>query len=147
MCDESLIGKLPAHACEELLLICQVGFQFATLLVDVHEICKRHAHLHRAHDEGCGCSFRCTFLDIYIQRDLDEGTITEKEAQELIQMSQSAMSRLIQRLEGLDPSLVTRCTCDLDKRGIYVQLTDAGHEVYSRIAEACRDILVEDDNK
>lgn len=97
-------------------------------------------------DKVSGLVLNEFYLLYYLERN-PEHKLRQQEAQELIQMSQSAMSRLIQRLEGLDPSLVTRCTCDLDKRGIYVQLTDAGHEVYSRIAEACRDILVEDDNK
>ena len=64
-----------------------------------------------------------------------------QEAQELIQMSQSAMSRLIQRLENLEQRLVFRQTCNIDKRGVYVHLTPAGADMYQKIAEAIRPIL------
>lgn len=69
-----------------------------------------------------------------------------QEAQELIQMSQSALSRLIQRLENLEPALAVRRTCNIDKRGVYVHLTPEGEEVYKKVAEAIRPIL-EDSEK
>ncbi|KAF1297386.1 hypothetical protein BAU15_11595 [Enterococcus sp. JM4C] len=46
--------------------------------------------------------------------------------QEHLHLSQSALSRLIQRLEDKEPMLVKRNICTDDKRGVYVDLTDAG---------------------
>lgn len=48
-----------------------------------------------------------------------------------VHMSQSALSRLVSRLEA--QGLVTRTTCSDDRRGIYAALTDAGRE---RLAQA-----------
>jgi DNA-binding MarR family transcriptional regulator len=44
----------------------------------------------------------------------------------LVHLSQSAVSRLISRLEK--DGLVMRALCTEDRRGIYVDLTDAGRE-------------------
>lgn len=85
------------------------------------------------------------YLLYYLERN-PEHKLRQQEAQEKIQMSQSAMSRLIQRLEGMEPSLVVRSVCDKDKRGIYVRLTDAGHALYSKTATACRDILLDEND-
>ena len=54
-----------------------------------------------------------------------------QELAESVHLSQSALSRLIGKLEG--HGLVQRSLCDLDRRGIYVCLTEAGR---SRHAEA-----------
>jgi DNA-binding MarR family transcriptional regulator len=41
-----------------------------------------------------------------------------------VHLSQSALSRVVARLER--DGLVTRCMCPDDRRGVFVQLTDAG---------------------
>lgn len=81
------------------------------------------------------------FYFLYYLSKCPERRMRVQEAQELIQMSQSAMSRLIQRLEGMEPQLVYRATCNIDKRGVYAHLTDAGHDAYLKAADAIRDIL------
>ena len=43
-------------------------------------------------------------------------------------LSQSALSRLIMRLEDKKPMLMKRNNCIDDKRGVYVDLTDEGLE-------------------
>ena len=83
------------------------------------------------------------FYFLYYLSKCPERRMRVQEAQELIQMSQSAMSRLIQRLEGMEPQLVYRATCSIDQRGVYAHLTDAGHDAYVKAAEAIRDILTE----
>jgi DNA-binding MarR family transcriptional regulator len=63
-------------------------------------------------------------------------------AQELadaVHLSQSALSRLISRLER--SGLVERGMCDMDRRGIYVTLTDAGRQRYAEAAPTHRDVL------
>lgn len=63
-------------------------------------------------------------------------------AQELadaVHLSQSALSRLIDRLER--HSLVERSLCDMDRRGIYVILTEAGRQRHAEAAPTHREVL------
>jgi DNA-binding MarR family transcriptional regulator len=63
-------------------------------------------------------------------------------AQELadqVHLSQSALSRLVDRLAR--HGLVARFSCDMDRRGIFVQLTDAGLAKYGEAAPTQREIL------
>lgn len=48
--------------------------------------------------------------------------------QEKVGLSQSAMSRLINRMEDKNCGVIERSTCLDDKRGIYLKLTDYGKE-------------------
>ena len=62
-------------------------------------------------------------------------------AQELadaVHLSQSALSRLIDRLEK--HGLVERCLCGEDRRGIYVTLTAAGQQRHAEAAPTHRDV-------
>ena len=47
----------------------------------------------------------------------------------VVDLSQSAMSRLINRLESFSPSYVTRRECVEDHRAMYIYLTEAGAEI------------------
>ncbi len=63
-------------------------------------------------------------------------------AQELalaVHLSQSALSRLIDRLQRL--GLVERCLCDADRRGIFVELTEAGRQRHAEAAPTHREVL------
>jgi DNA-binding MarR family transcriptional regulator len=63
-------------------------------------------------------------------------------AQELadaVHLSQSALSRLISRLEK--NGLVERDMCDMDRRGVYVTLTEAGRRRHAEAAPTHRDVL------
>src|SRR5579859_834994 len=58
---------------------------------------------------------------------------------EAVHLSQSSLSRLVDRLAR--NGLVERFTCDMDRRGIYVQLTEAGQQRYAQAQPAHLDIL------
>ena len=63
-------------------------------------------------------------------------------AQELaaaVNLSQSAMSRLIDRLAR--HGLVERCLCDMDRRGIFVTITEAGQQRHAEAAPTHREVL------
>ena len=62
-----------------------------------------------------------------------------QELAESVHLSQSALSRLVDRLER--NSLVERCACDNDRRGIHVVLTDAGERRHAEAAVTHRDVL------
>jgi DNA-binding MarR family transcriptional regulator len=56
-----------------------------------------------------------------------------------VHLSQSALSRLVGRLEA--HGLVQRSLCDLDRRGIYVCLTDAGRQRHAEALPTQRAVL------
>ena len=62
-----------------------------------------------------------------------------QELAEAVHLSQSALSRLIGRLE--QHGLVERSLCDLDRRGIYVCLTEAGRRRHAEALPTQRAVL------
>jgi DNA-binding MarR family transcriptional regulator len=62
-----------------------------------------------------------------------------QELAESVHLSQSALSRLIGKLEG--HGLVQRSLCDLDRRGIYVCLTEAGKRRHAEAQPTQRAVL------
>jgi DNA-binding MarR family transcriptional regulator len=62
-----------------------------------------------------------------------------QELAESVHLSQSALSRLIGRLE--QHGLVERSLCDNDRRGIYVCLTDAGRQRHAEALPTQRAVL------
>lgn len=53
--------------------------------------------------------------------------------QEQMGLSQSAMSRMIVRMEGSHCGSIQRASCECDKRGVYIAITECGLQ---RLAEA-----------
>jgi DNA-binding MarR family transcriptional regulator len=75
---------------------------------------------------------------------LAEGPKTERRMQELaaaVHLSQSALSRVVGRLEA--DGLVTRGLCHEDRRGIYACLTEAGRARYEAARPTHRTVLAE----
>jgi DNA-binding MarR family transcriptional regulator len=64
-----------------------------------------------------------------------------QELGEAVHLSQSALSRVVGRLES--DGLATRGMCPEDRRGIYVCITDAGRERYEAARPAHRAALAE----
>jgi DNA-binding MarR family transcriptional regulator len=62
-----------------------------------------------------------------------------QELADAVHLSQSALSRLIGRLE--QHGLVERCLCDLDRRGIYVTITDEGRRRHAEARPTQRAVL------
>jgi DNA-binding MarR family transcriptional regulator len=62
-----------------------------------------------------------------------------QELAESVHLSQSALSRMIGRLE--QHGLVQRSLCDNDRRGIYVCLTDAGRRRHAEALPTQRAVL------
>ena len=62
-----------------------------------------------------------------------------QELAEAVHLSQSALSRLIDRLEK--DGLVERCLCGEDRRGIYVMLTDEGRRRHAAAVPTHRAVL------
>ena len=62
-----------------------------------------------------------------------------QELAEAVHLSQSALSRLIDRLAR--SGLVERCLCDNDRRGIFVTLTETGQQRHDEAAPTHREVL------
>jgi DNA-binding MarR family transcriptional regulator len=69
----------------------------------------------------------------------EDGKRRIQELADAVALSQSALSRLVARLER--EGLVERCICDVDRRGIYANLTDAGRERHTQALPTQREVL------
>jgi DNA-binding MarR family transcriptional regulator len=59
----------------------------------------------------------------------------------VLHLSQSALSRVVARLEA--DGLVVRTMCTSDRRGVWVQLTDAGHAAHDAASRTHIEVLTE----
>ncbi|MEV4437427.1 MarR family transcriptional regulator [Streptomyces sp. NPDC049577] len=84
------------------------------------------AHIERALQAGHGLSVReFSVLDVLSRQHSGEGGhLRMNEVADAVVLSQSATTRLVNRLE--DRGLLTRYLCLTDRRGIYTDVTDAG---------------------
>lgn len=69
----------------------------------------------------------------------DEGKFRAQDLAEAVHLSQSALSRLVDRLAR--HGLVERCSCEADRRGVYVLLTEAGRQRHAEAVPTHRDVL------
>jgi DNA-binding MarR family transcriptional regulator len=101
-----------------------------------------HATVCAALDRELGERHGLGISDFEVLDRLSESPGRKSRAQDLaesVHLSQSAMSRLVDRLTR--NGLVERCACDMDRRGIYVVLTEAGRERRDQAAVTHRDVL------
>jgi DNA-binding MarR family transcriptional regulator len=101
-----------------------------------------HAAVCGALDHELGTRHGLGVSDFEVLERLAESDQHKFRAQELagaVHLSQSALSRLIDRL--VRHGLVERCLCDNDRRGIYVILTDAGRARYTQARPTHRAVL------
>jgi DNA-binding MarR family transcriptional regulator len=68
-----------------------------------------------------------------------DGQYRAQDLAESVHLSQSALSRLVDRLAKND--LVERCACDNDRRGIFVVVTAEGRRRQAEAAVTHRDVL------
>ncbi|MGW3663135.1 MarR family winged helix-turn-helix transcriptional regulator [Streptomyces sp. NPDC005141] len=107
------------------------------LAVHARTLCELDRELHR---HGLGAS------DFEVLDVLAEGTATDggpsyrvQEIAERVHLSQSALSRLIGRLEK--DGLVTRGMCPEDRRGVRVCITAKGSELHGEVLPLQRAVL------
>jgi DNA-binding MarR family transcriptional regulator len=114
------------------------------LIEDWRELLARHARTHAAidralepHDLGVS---EYEVLD-RLAGDPEGHQRRMQELAEAMHLSQSALSRVVGRLERDD--LASRCMCPDDRRGIFVSITDAGRRRYEAARPAHRAALAE----
>jgi DNA-binding MarR family transcriptional regulator len=113
--------------------------------VDVwHELMNRYARTMSAlerrleTEHGLGVS-EYEVLERLASPDKDQRRM--QELAEAVHLSQSALSRVVGRLEA--DGLVQRGMCATDRRGIYACLTDAGRARYEAARPTHREVLAE----
>ncbi|MFE2046300.1 MarR family winged helix-turn-helix transcriptional regulator [Streptomyces sp. NPDC059477] len=92
------------------------------------------------HEHGLGAS-DFEVLDVLAESTPPDGdcSFRVQEISDRIHLSQSALSRLIARLER--DGLVERAMCVEDRRGVRVLLTDRGRELYRAVLPVQREVL------
>jgi|1185.fasta_scaffold1535072_1 DNA-binding MarR family transcriptional regulator len=114
------------------------------LLDEWRELLERHARVNCAlehaleQEHGLGVS-EFEVLDELATSKKDTHRI--QELADAVHLSQSALSRVVARLE--DQGLVTRSMCTEDRRGIYACLTDAGKKRHAKARPTHRQVLQE----
>src|SRR3954449_2058182 len=91
------------------------------------ELEAEHARVREALEHRLQREHRLSLTEYEVLRRLSDSPEGHRRIQELaeeIHLSQSALSRLVQRLE--DDGYVCRNICDHDRRGVYACVTDAG---------------------
>ncbi|KRF46345.1 MarR family transcriptional regulator [Bacillus sp. Soil531] len=68
------------------------------------------------------------FYVLYFLSQTDDKQLRLQQLQEMIGLSQSALSRLVGRLEAKSCGALQRHICEDDRRGIYTRLTPLGEE-------------------
>jgi DNA-binding MarR family transcriptional regulator len=93
------------------------------------ELEAQHAKVREALEHALQRQHRLTLSEYEVLRrlaDSPEGNRRIQELAEEIHLSQSALSRLVQRLE--DDGYVNRAVCDHDRRGVFACVTDEGRK-------------------
>jgi DNA-binding MarR family transcriptional regulator len=106
------------------------------------ELRDRHARVSTALDKALQDEHRLTTTEFDVLEHLATAPEHQQRMQDLsdaVHLSQSALSRLVGRLEEQD--LVTRCICADDRRGIYAQLLPAGRDRFDAARTTHRDTL------
>ena len=96
------------------------------------ELEDRHARVREALERALQREHRLSLSEYEVLRRLNDSPEGHRRIQELaeeIHLSQSALSRLVQRLE--DDGYVSRAMCDHDRRGVFACVTDAGRRAQS----------------
>ena len=106
------------------------------------ELLERHARTWCALERELGERHGLGVSEFEVLERLVEEGREQQRVQELAQaayLSQSALSRVVARLER--DGLVSRSMCDVDRRGVYVCLTDQGRERHAEARATQRAIL------
>ncbi|MFJ8621833.1 MarR family winged helix-turn-helix transcriptional regulator [Kitasatospora sp. NPDC093550] len=118
----------------------------AGLVAEWRELLARHATAACALDRELGERFGLGMSEFEVLERLVEGcgaggghAMRVSELAPTVHLSQSALSRLIARLEKA--GLVTRAMCESDRRGIMLTLTEAGRERYEQARPLHREVL------
>jgi DNA-binding MarR family transcriptional regulator len=111
------------------------------LIGEWHELADRHARVLSALERSLRVHHDLGVSEFEVLERLasSEGECRMQELSSVTHLSQSALSRVVGRLEA--DGLVTRAMCENDRRGIFAHITDAGRERYDAARETHRSVL------
>ncbi|MED4241112.1 MarR family transcriptional regulator [Priestia megaterium] len=81
------------------------------------------------------------FYVLYFISQTSEKKLRLQQIQELVGLSQSATSRLVDRLEAENCGALQRHICEDDRRGIYTRLTPLGEEKLKKTLDTFQNVL------
>jgi len=116
----------------------------AGLVAEWRELSDRHARAVSALEHALEDEHRLGISEYEVLERLAEPKRDDFRIQELadaVHLSQSALSRVVARLES--DGLVTRGICEYDRRGIYACITDAGRDRQAAAEQTHRRVLGE----
>jgi len=108
------------------------------------ELEAEHARVREALEHRLQREHRLSLTEYEVLRRLSDSPEGHRRIQELaeeIHLSQSALSRLVQRLE--DDGFVCRNVCDHDRRGVFACVTDAGRKAQAEALPTHASVLAE----
>jgi DNA-binding MarR family transcriptional regulator len=113
------------------------------LASDWHEVLNRYHRTTCALDRALSTDHGITVSDFEVLQQLHaaDGCVRMHELGEQVHLTQSALSRLITRLERA--GLVSRGVCEDDRRAIWTEITEAGTNCYVAARPTHRAILAE----
>jgi DNA-binding MarR family transcriptional regulator len=115
------------------------------LLEQWRELESVHARVREALERALERKHQLSLSEYEVLRRLTESDAAKgrriQELAEEINLSQSALSRLVGRLE--EAGYVNRATCDYDRRGIFACVTDAGRKAEEEANPTHRAVLAE----
>jgi DNA-binding MarR family transcriptional regulator len=106
------------------------------------ELMSSHARVSEALEHELQRRHNLSLNEFEVLQRLAESDYGKRRMQDLadeIHLSQSALSRLVGRLE--DEELVTRAICDHDRRGIWACITPAGRSAQQKAEGTQRQVL------
>jgi DNA-binding MarR family transcriptional regulator len=109
-----------------------------------NELETEHARVREALEHALQREHRLTLTEYEVLRRLSDSPEGHRRIQELgeeIHLSQSALSRLVQRLE--EDGYASRKMCDHDRRGVFACVTDAGRKAYAEAHPTHTSVLAE----
>jgi DNA-binding MarR family transcriptional regulator len=109
-----------------------------------NELESEHARVREALEQHLQREHRLSLTEYEVLRRLSESPEGHRRIQELaeeIHLSQSALSRLVQRLE--DDGFVCRNVCDHDRRGVFACVTDEGRKAQAEAHPTHVSVLAE----
>jgi DNA-binding MarR family transcriptional regulator len=113
------------------------------LLDSWHELAGRHARVVSALERSLASEHDLGVHEFEVLERLatSQGECRMQELTAVTHLSQSALSRLVGRLEA--EGLATRAICSPDRRGLYAHITDVGRARYEAARATHRAVLAE----
>ncbi|MCP1184214.1 MarR family winged helix-turn-helix transcriptional regulator [Paenibacillus sp. 1781tsa1] len=103
-----------------------------------------HTHLNEKLELALLQEYDLSLKEFYVLHfisNAEEKKLRLLQLQELVGLSQSAVSRLVVRMEAKDCGALERHICEDDRRGIYTRITNLGENKYNKALQTYNQVL------